>query len=101
MTIPLTALLAGLFVVPAVLLLVGHRLRKRPARTQSAFWGALIAHIVAALLVLFFSMIPPEGWHADDFWRGAFTLWGLLVFPLIGAGVGAVINVSRRGAEAT
>lgn len=101
MTIPLMALLAGLFGVPALLLIVGHRLRRRSARTQSVFWGALLAHIVAALAALLFSMIPPEGWHSDNFWRGAFTLWALLVLPLIGAGVGAAVDVSRSRTQST
>ena len=52
MTIGLIALLAGLFAIPAALLTVGHRLRRRSARMQSVFWGALLAHVIAALAVV-------------------------------------------------
>jgi len=89
MTLQLILLLAGLFVVPAVLLSVGHRLRRRSARVQSAFWGAILAHIVASLAVVVFSMIPPEGWQSTDTMRGAIGLWSLLVAPAVGAAIGA------------
>ena len=90
MTLLLVALLAGLFVIPAVLLTVGHRLRKRSARVQSAFWGAIVAHIVASLAVVVFSMIPSEGWQATDVLRGTIAFWSLLVAPIVGAGIGAL-----------
>lgn len=85
MSVALVALLSGLFVVPALLLIVGHRLRRRSARVQSAFWGAIAAHILAAIAAVTFGMIPPEQWRADDFWRGAFGFWSLLIAPVIGA----------------
>ena len=90
MKLPLVVLLAGLFVIPAVLLTVGHRLRKRNARVQSAFWGAIVAHIVASLAVVVFSMIPPEGWQSTDVLRGAIGFWSLLVAPVVGAAIGAL-----------
>ena len=90
MTMQLAVLLVGLFVVPGALLAVGHRLRKRSARVQSAFWGAIFAHIVAALAVTVFSMVPPEEWQSTDYTRGAISLWSLLIAPLVGAAVGAL-----------
>lgn len=88
MSIALVAMLSGLFVVPALLLGVSHRLRKRSARVQSAFWGAIVAHIFSALAAIIFGMIPPESWTADDFWRGAFGFWAMLFLPIIGAALG-------------
>ena len=90
MTLPQIVLLAGLFVIPAVLLSVGHRLRRRSARVQSAFWGAIFAHIFASLAVAVFSMLPPEAWQSTDTMRGAVGFWSLLVAPAIGAAVGAL-----------
>lgn len=95
MTVALVALLAGLFVVPAALLAVGHRLRRRSPRVQSAFWGAIVAHIVAALIVVVFSMTPPEEWRPSDITRGAISFWSLLIAPLVGAAFGAMFGASK------
>lgn len=97
MTLPLIVLLAGLFVIPAVLLMVGHRLRRRSAHVQSAFWGAIFAHIIASLAVVAFSMIPPEAWQTTDSLRGAIGFWSLLVAPVVGAAIGALRG--RNGAN--
>lgn len=88
MNIQLAAMLAGLFVVPGVLLVVGHRLRKRSLRAQSAFIGAATAHILAAIAATVASMISPEEWRSEDLWRGVFGFWMLLVAPAIGATIG-------------
>lgn len=88
MNIQLAAMLAGLFVVPGVLLAVGHRLRKRSLRVQSAFIGAAIAHILAGVAATVASMISPAEWRSDDLWRGVFGFWMLLVAPIIGATLG-------------
>ena len=101
MTLLLVALLAGLFVIPAVLLTVGHRLRKRSARVQSAFWGAIVAHIVASLAVVVFSMIPSEGWQATDVLRGAIGFWSLLIAPVVGAAIGALRGRNGGAAAAS
>lgn len=88
MSVALVAMLSGLFVIPALLLTVGHRLRRRSVRVQSAFWGAIAAHVLAAVAAMVFSMIPPEEWRADDLWRGAFGFWAMLVAPVVGAAFG-------------
>lgn len=77
-------MLGGLFIVPALLLVAGHRLRRRPARWQSAFWGAIAAHVVAGVLATLAGLFPPEDWRPDDFWRGLLGFWLLLVAPLVG-----------------
>lgn len=90
MTTHLAALLTGLFVVPAMLLWIGHRLRRRSARSRGIFWGALLGHVVATPVVLWVSMVPPVAWSADDTLRGALGFWALLVAPALGAVVGAL-----------
>lgn len=97
MTIPLMALMLGMFVVPALLLATGHKLRKRSPRVQSAFWGAIVGHIVAMLLASYFGMVPAESWQSSDTVRGFFGFWFMLVAPVIGAAIGSL----RSGTAAT
>lgn len=95
MTAHLAALLAGLFGVPAVLLWAGHRLRRRPAWWRAAFWGALTAHLLAAIAATAAAFWSPVAWSADDRWRGLAAYWALLVAPLLGALLGAQLGRSR------
>jgi hypothetical protein len=88
MTVGLLAMLLGVFVVPGVLLWMGHRLRRRPARWRRMFWGALIGHLVAMTIGLVFAMVPPEEWSGDDYVRGAFAFWSFLLAPIIGGAFG-------------
>lgn len=92
MNIQLAAFLAGMFIVPAVLLSVGHRIRKRTPLVQSAFWGGLLAHILASLAAITASMIAAEEWQSSDFWRGLFGFWMMLVAPLVGATIGYLLG---------
>lgn len=94
MTAGIVALLAGLFVVPCVLLWLGHRLRRRPARLRGAFWGGVIGYGVAAAAALVAGMYPPAMWSGDDTIRGLLGFWLLLVAPLVGVMLGAL---SARG----
>jgi hypothetical protein len=91
MSTGLLVFLLGLFGVPLLLLWYGHRLRRRSARGQSVFWGAIVGHCVAAILAVVWGMIPPEAWTSGDTARGFAGLWGLLVFPVTGALVGALL----------
>lgn len=83
------ALLAGLFVVPALMLWLGHRLRRRGAVARGAFWGALVGHLVVLPAVLWHAMVPAVAWAPDDRVRGFFGFWALLLVPLLGAAAGA------------
>lgn len=86
-------LLAGLFLVPVVLLWRGHRLRRQSGRFRGAFWGAITGHCIAATVALIASMIPPEAWTSADVARGVLGLWGLFLLPVLG---GAIGYFSRR-----
>lgn len=90
MTVGRIALLLGLFLVPAVLLACGHRLRKRTPLWRAVFWTAVVAHILAATVATVVSMVPPAAWRDDDVWRGLLGFWLLLVAPL-GAAIGAAL----------
>ena len=86
------ALILGLFIVPVVLLYLGHRLRRRPKRTRGIFWGALAGHTIGALFATWYSMIPPEAWTSSDTTRGFFGLYGMLAGSLIGMLAGLVLS---------
>jgi hypothetical protein len=89
MTAGLAAMLAGVFVVPTVLLWLGHRLRRRPHRWQRVFWGALVAHVIAVPVVAVAAMMPAAEWAPTDTVRGLLGFWLLLVAPVVGGVVGA------------
>jgi hypothetical protein len=82
--------LAGLFLVPIILLWWGHRLRRLDPPRRRAFWGAIIGHCVAGTLAVTLGMIPPEAWTEGETVRGFFGLWSMLLFPLAGGITGAL-----------
>lgn len=90
MTLGVAALLLGAFVVPAALLGLGHRLRRRPPRWRHAFWGGLIGHVAAIVVGALATMLPPEEWAANDYVRGAAAFWSFLLLPLVGALLGSL-----------
>lgn len=53
----------GMFVVPAVLVRMGHRLRRRSARWQRAFWGARSGHLAALVAG---ALTAPAERHRDQ-----------------------------------
>ena len=86
----LIAMMLGAFAVPAVLLWAGHRMRRRSARWQSAFWGGLAGHLVSLVVACVAALIPAEVWQSTDVVRGAAGFWSLLVCPAAGAIGGAL-----------
>lgn len=99
MTIHVLIFLVGLFVVPTILLVYGHKIRRRSPRGRAAFWGAVTGHCSAAVLAVSLGMIPPETWTSEETWRGFVGLWSLLVLPLAGAVIGFALH--REPARAT
>lgn len=79
------ALLIGLFVVPLVLLALGHRSRRRSAAQRAVFWGGLLGYLIAALAALWVGLMPAAEWSEADLVRGALGFWGLIIGPVIGA----------------
>ena len=94
MTPHILVFLLGLFGVPLALLAIGHRFRRRSTRVRAIFWGAMVGHIVAALLAVVWGMIPPEAWEPTETGRGFAGLWSLLVFPVAGA---LLFSIGARG----
>lgn len=87
--------IAGLYLVPLLLLAWGHKIRRLNPRARRAFWGAVLGHCIAGTLVMF-GMIPPEEWTAGETVRGLLGFWGLLLFPGLGAIGGLLFQPKRR-----
>jgi hypothetical protein len=96
MSLGFVAFLLGIFGVPIALLAFGHRLRRRTDRQRGAFWGAIIGHCVGGTLAVTLGMIPPENWTSDETMRGFAGLWAMLLLPVIGALIGATLNMDRK-----
>ena len=90
MTPGILALLVGAFVVPGVLLWLGHRLRRRTPRWRGAFWGGVAGHLIALVVGSIAAMTPAAEWSPDDTLRGAVGLWSFLVLPVVGAVLGVL-----------
>ncbi len=89
-------MLLGVFVVPALLLVLGHKFRRRSARVQGLFWGALAGHLVAMVVGTAAGLMPPEAWQPDDVMRGALSIWSFVLLPVVGGVVGLLRAGSGR-----
>ncbi|MDQ3081802.1 MAG: hypothetical protein M3R07_06270 [Gemmatimonadota bacterium] len=96
MSAGIVALLIGLFIVPGIMLYLGHRLRRRSFRARKIFWGMFFGHTTGALLATWYSMIPPELWSSSDFWRRALGFYGMLLGGLVGALIGFLVSLFRH-----
>ena len=85
------AFLVGLFIVPVIILWLGHRLRRRTARQRGAFWGGVIGYGAASIAALIVGMYPAAMWGDSDLMRGALGFWSIVVVPVFGAAIGAVM----------
>ena len=92
MTAGLAAMLCGLFLAPAAMLWLGHRLRRRAPRARGAFWGAVIGHSLAAVPALVAAMIPPATWADGDVFRGFLGFWLLPLGALLGGAMGWMLS---------
>ena len=93
------ALLTGLFVAPAVLLWLGHRLRRRSVRVRGAFWGGVIGHSLGMLVTLLAAHYPPVLWGGEG-WRAAAVHASMLAGASLGAAAGIVARNTRGNASA-
>ncbi|HEX2208794.1 MAG TPA: hypothetical protein VHG93_14035 [Longimicrobium sp.] len=80
------ALVIGLFVVPAVLLWLGHRLRRQTDARRRVFWGATVGYLLGMLATLLAIHYPPVLWAVGG-WRTAVVHRGMIVGAVVGAGV--------------
>ncbi len=93
-------MLVGIFVVPALLLWLGHRFRRRTPRQRGLFWGALTGYLLAIVSATLAGTLPPYLWAPDDIFRGIAGYGALLFLPVIGGAIGALRVSAREGSEA-
>ena len=79
------AFLVGLFGVPLLLLVLGHRIRRRSPVARTVFRGGVKGSCVGGAAALVVSVIPPEQWTSAEVIRGTLGLWGMVLFPIAGA----------------
>lgn len=85
----MAALLTGLFVAPALLLWLGHRLRRRSALARRVFWGGVTGHTLGMLVTLVAAHYPPVFWGGEG-WRAVAVHASMLAGASLGAAAGAV-----------
>ncbi len=90
------ALLMGLFVVPAVLLAIGHRLRRRPPFWRRVFWGGVIGHSIAVLVMLAVTVYPPVVWEGGLRARDVAVHWAMVLGGIVGGVIAAALAARRR-----
>lgn len=96
MTLEHWALLVGLFVVPASLLAIGHRLRRRPLIWRRVFWGGVIGHSLALLALMIVTMYPPVVWEGGLRARDVAVHWSMVLGGVVGGVIGAALAGRRR-----
>lgn len=96
MTLEHWALLVGLFVVPALLLALGHRLRRRPPLWRRVFWGGVIGHSIAILVMLIATMYPPIVWEGGPRSRDVSVHWSLVLGGIVGGAIAAGLPGRQR-----
>ncbi len=94
------AMLVGIFVVPALLLWLGHRFRRRTPRQRGIFWGALTGHLLAIVSATLAGTLPPYLWESGDMFRGVAGYGALILLPVIGGAIGALRASGREESAA-
>lgn len=82
--------LLGIFGVPGWLLYKGHGYRSMTPRGLRAYRGGVIGYGVALLIVATLLLLPPYLWPPSALWMKVLVSGGLLLGPVLGAGVGGL-----------
>ena len=86
------ALLVGLFVIPGVLLWLGHRLRDRTPRERNAFWGGVMGHAFGLTITLVAAVKPAVWWAGGPFLRDFAVHWSPMLLAMAGLALGALLT---------
>lgn len=84
MTVYLLALLLGLFGVPALLMILGHRLRGRSEPHKRRFWGGVLGYIIGIVVAVCAMLLPPVSWADGTFLRPFLVHWAMLAGGVLG-----------------
>jgi hypothetical protein len=85
----------GLFIVPLVLLAMGHDLRKRPARQRGTFWGAASGYFAGVLVTAVLTVMPPVHWSAGSPPRDLAVHFSMVAGTILGAMAGSFLRRAR------
>ena len=96
MNLNVLVFLVGLYVVPLLLLWVGHHVRRGSAARRRMFWGAVVGHCIAGVLALTAALMQAAMWSGDDAMRGVLGFWAMLALPVIGALIAGLRGSTRR-----
>ena len=88
MTMSSLALLLGLFVTPASLMVLGHRLRGRSKEHRRRFWGGVYGYFVGVVLSVSAMLIPPVSWVQEPSIRPFLIHWAMLLGGMAGIATG-------------
>ena len=78
------ALLLGLFGVPAVLMILGHRLRGRSEEHKRRFWGGVLGYTLGMVVAIIAMLIPPVDWADGALMRSVLVHWAMLTGGTLG-----------------
>ena len=88
MTAPSIALFLGLFGVPSLLMVLGHRLRGRSEAHKRRFWGGVFGYFVGMIVAISAMLVPPVWWAEGAFLRPFLIHWSILLGGLLGVTTG-------------
>lgn len=78
------ALLFGILGAPAILVALGHHLRRKSARSNHLFWGGVMGHTLGLMVTIFAMLAPPVSWMGGGQMRTLWVHWSLLAGFAIG-----------------
>ena len=84
MTGPSIALFLGLFGVPSLLMILGHRLRGRSENHKRRFWGGVFGYFGGAILAITAMLVPPVLWPEESVLRPFLVHWPILLGGVLG-----------------
>ena len=84
MNLATLALFLGLFGVPGMLMILGHRLRGRSVQHKRRFWGGVYGYFVGMVLAISFMLVPPVWWSEDALLRPLVIHWAILAGGSLG-----------------
>ena len=77
-------LLLGLFGVPVILMILGHRLRGRSENHKRRFWGGVTGYIIGIVVAVTAMLLPPVVWADTAFLRPFLVHWAMLAGGVMG-----------------
>ena len=84
MTISSAAFLLGIFFTPALVMVLGHRLRGRSQEHRRRFWGGVYGYFLGIILSISAMLLPPVAWGQGLSIRTFLVHWAMLIGGMAG-----------------